>query len=203
MPMHDNLQPASPSAAARPLEGQVAVVTGASRGLGRAYATAFAEAGAAVVLVARGSAELAAFARELSGLNHLVLPVAADVADGHAVRHAADRVLKMFGFVDLLVNAAGLGMPMGPFADASIEGWWRTIEVNLKGPALWSRALLPAMMKRGHGRIINLASIGAADALSGRFITVQDDFASLTELTDAARADSLTLRVVQPALAST
>jgi NAD(P)-dependent dehydrogenase (short-subunit alcohol dehydrogenase family) len=141
------------------LEGQVAVVTGASRGLGRAYATAFADAGAAVALVARGVKELGALAEELTGRGARVLPITADVTDADGVQRAAEYILESLGPVDLLVNAAGLGTPMGPFADVSIEHWWRTIEVNVKGPALWSRALLPSMMARGSGRIINLASI--------------------------------------------
>ena len=141
------------------LEGQVAVVTGASRGLGRAYATAFADAGAAVAVVARGVKELGSVAKELASRGGRALPITADVTDADAAQRAADYILESLGPVDLLVNAAGLGTPMGPFADASIDRWWRTIEVNVKGPALWSRALLPTMMARGSGRIINLASI--------------------------------------------
>jgi 5-hydroxydodecatetraenal polyketide synthase CpkA len=276
-------------ASLRALEGQVAVVTGASRGLGRAYAGALAGAGASVALVARGTMELDAFERELSTHGHRVISIASDVTDDDAVQRAADQVLDTFGGVDLLVNSAGIGMPMGPFADASIERWWRTIEVNVKGPALWSRALLPSMLRRRRGRIINLASIaggraipnwsayttsktalirlsetlalegaasgvrvfpihpgtvrtamtqealdsdearrlvpglaaifdrgqdtalqdsvefvlriarGEADALSGRFISVQDQLAALAGVSDPG---ALTLRLVQPALAS-
>ena len=148
------------------LSGQVAVVTGASRGLGRAYARALAEDGAAVALIARGSAQLRSFAIELSRLGNRVLPIEADVTDGDAVRAAAEWVLGVFGRVDLLVNAAGLGMPMGPFADESIEEWWRTIEVNFRGPALWSRALLPSMIARRRGRIVNVASIAGGRAIA-------------------------------------
>src|SRR5262249_25768016 len=93
-------------------------------------------------------------------------PITADVPDADAAQRAADYILESLGPVDLLVNAAGLGMPMGPFADASIDRWWRTIEVNVKGPAVWSRALLPSMMQRGRGRIVNLASIAGARAIS-------------------------------------
>ncbi|HWJ21105.1 MAG TPA: SDR family oxidoreductase [Gemmatimonadaceae bacterium] len=159
--VHDALH-APPS---RPLAGQVAVVTGASRGLGRAYAEAFASAGAAVALVARGAADLDAVAAELSAAGGRVLPVAVDVTDADAVRRAAEQIVDALGPVDLLVNAAGIGMPMGPFASASIEQWWRTIEVNVKGPALWSRVLLPAMIARGRGRIVNLASIAGGRAI--------------------------------------
>jgi NAD(P)-dependent dehydrogenase (short-subunit alcohol dehydrogenase family) len=148
-----------------PLEGQVAVVTGASRGLGRAYATAFARAGARVAIVARGPAELAALSAELSTPRIPVLPLASDVTDADSVSRAARRVLDVLGPVDLLVNAAGLGMPMGAFADTVIERWWRTIEVNLKGPALWSRALLPSMVARRRGRIINVASVAGGRAI--------------------------------------
>ena len=150
----------------RPLDGEVAVVTGASRGLGRAYAEALANAGAHVALVARGAAELETFAKELSARGHRVLPIAADVTGSAAVRRAADTVERVLGPVNLLVNAAGVGMPMGPFADASFERWWHTMEVNLKGPALWSRAVLPSMVARRGGRIINLASIAGGRAIS-------------------------------------
>jgi len=162
MPLNEN----SNHAMSKPLDGEVVIVTGASRGLGRAYAEAFANAGARVALIARGATELETFARELSVHGHRVLPIAADVTESAAVRQAADTVERVLGPVNLLVNAAGVGMPMGPFADASFERWWRTMEVNLKGPALWSRAVLPSMVARRRGRIINLASIAGGRAIS-------------------------------------
>jgi NAD(P)-dependent dehydrogenase (short-subunit alcohol dehydrogenase family) len=142
------------------LGGQVAVVTGGGRGLGRAFAQALAAAGCAVV--ARSAAELAETVTlvERSGGQARAFP--ADVTDAGAVSNALADIEQSVGPVDLLVNNAGILGPLGPFAQSPIEDWWRTIEVNLRGQILCAHRVLPMMIARRRGRIVNIASGGGA-----------------------------------------
>jgi NAD(P)-dependent dehydrogenase (short-subunit alcohol dehydrogenase family) len=144
------------------LRGQVAVVTGGGRGLGRAFAQALAAAGSSVAVVARSAAELAETVSliERSGGQARAFP--ADVTDAGAVGHAFAAIEQSVGPVDLLVNNAGVLGPLGPFAHSNAEDWWRTIEVNLRGQILCAHRVLPAMIARGRGRIVNIASGGGA-----------------------------------------
>ena len=147
---------AAPGGAARALEGRVAVVTGASRGIGRATALRLAAAGARVVLVARGREALEALASEL-GQGAIVL--ACDLADRAAVGEAGARLVAMFdGAPDLLVNNAGL-FDVAPLASMATDAFTTTLETNLVAPFLLVRALLPAMQARGRGHVVTVGSI--------------------------------------------
>ena len=143
------------------LDGQVAIVTGGGRGIGRTIAETFAAAGAAVAVAARSADELTAAvtAIERAGGRALALPT--DIIDRPAVEHLMAEAERQLGPVDVLVNNAGIGAPSGPFEELDPDVWWRNIEVNLKGPVLCTRAVLPAMLARGRGRIINVASSAA------------------------------------------
>ncbi len=140
------------------MHGQVAVVTGAGRGLGRAFAQALAAAGASVGLIARSVDELAETAALIHGAGGQARAAAADVADAGAVRQSFASIEEAFGAVDVLVNNAGIGGPIGPLGHTDTEDWWRVMEVNLRGPMVCSAALVGGMMDRGRGRIINIAS---------------------------------------------
>ncbi len=133
-------------------------MTGANSGIGREIALALAEAGAAVVLVARRAAELeeAKRAVQSEGGRAAVLP--ADLADRKALGEAAARAPSYFGDPDILVNAAGINR-RGALLDLTDEDWDATLAVNLTAPFLLARALAPAMLARGWGRIINIASL--------------------------------------------
>jgi NAD(P)-dependent dehydrogenase (short-subunit alcohol dehydrogenase family) len=140
------------------LEGQAALVTGASSGLGRAVAIALARAGADVALIARSEKELRE-TEELvfrTGRRALVLPT--DLASTTETRGAMERTVESFGRVDVLVNAAGTDTP-GPVVDLEVEGWDRTLEVNLRAPFLLSKAAFPHMRDAGGGTIINISSV--------------------------------------------
>jgi NAD(P)-dependent dehydrogenase (short-subunit alcohol dehydrogenase family) len=140
------------------LEGQAALVTGASSGLGRAVAIALARAGADVALIARSEKELRE-TEELvfrTGRRALVLPT--DLASTTETRGAMERTVESFGRVDVLVNAAGTDAP-GPVVDLEVEGWDRTLEVNLRAPFLLSKAAFPHMRDAGGGTIINISSV--------------------------------------------
>ena len=148
------------------LDGRVAIVTGAGRGIGRAIARAFAAEGAAVVLASRTPAELAAAAAEIRDAGGCVLVVPTDVTAEAAVEALVREALTRFSRVDILVCAAG-SAAFGPVADAKTADWDAMLAVNLRGVLLACRAVLPAMIGQRAGTIINIASIAARRAIPG------------------------------------
>ena len=140
------------------LEGQVALVTGAGRGIGRAIALALNDAGAAVAVCARSEDEVASVAGEIEGRGGRALAVRCDVTDRREVEGMVAAVEGALGLVDLLVNNAGRFGPVGPLAATDPDQWWQALEVNLRGPLYCTRAVLPGMLARGHGRIVNISS---------------------------------------------
>ncbi len=140
------------------LDGQVAVVTGAGRGIGRAIALALSQAGAAVAVCARSEDEVTAVAREIADRDERALAVRCDVRHRHQVEDMTAQVEAALGPVDLLVNNAGQFGPVGAIAATDPDEWWQALEVNLRGPLYCARAVLPGMLARGHGRIINVST---------------------------------------------
>jgi 3-oxoacyl-[acyl-carrier protein] reductase len=141
-----------------PLEGKAALVTGASSGLGRATAIALARAGADVALVARSREELQNTEEEVSkrGRRALVLP--ADLVKEAEATGAVGRAVEGLGRMDVLVNAAGTDAP-GSVEELAVEGWDRTLAVNLRAPFLLSKAAFPRMREAGGGLIVNVSSV--------------------------------------------
>jgi NAD(P)-dependent dehydrogenase (short-subunit alcohol dehydrogenase family) len=148
------------------LAGQVAVVTGAGRGIGRAVASAFAREGALVILAARSTRELASIQREIEAAGGRALAVPTDVRQEPAVAALVTRALGEGGRLDCLVTAAGLAA-FGPVADAKTEDWDQLMAVNLRGAFLCCRAVLPAMTAQGRGTIINIGSVVTSRTLPG------------------------------------
>jgi NAD(P)-dependent dehydrogenase (short-subunit alcohol dehydrogenase family) len=142
------------------LDGQVALVTGGGRGVGRAIALSLAHAGASVAVAARTPGELEAAAREIQSVGRRSLPVVCDVSSGASVSAAVHTVQSTLGPIDILVNNAGTA-ESAPLVKLDQAVWDKTIAVNLTGTYLCSRAVLPSMVERGRGRIINIASIAA------------------------------------------
>lgn len=147
------------------LTGRVALVTGASSGIGRVMARALAGAGAAVVLTARREGELAEARDEIAGRGGRAAVAPADLADRRALPSLAERATVPFGPPDILVNAAGINLrrPIEAVGDAD---WDLTLELNLSAPFFLSRLLAPAMAARGWGRIINVASLQSVRAFA-------------------------------------
>mgnify|MGYP002789625807 CR=1 FL=1 len=140
------------------LEKQIAVVTGAGRGIGRAIALRFAQAGADIVCVSRTAANAEAVAAEVRALGRQAWSHAVDVADPAAVAAAAETILEQCGRVDLLVNNAGVTRD-GLLMRMSEADWDTVLNTNLRGAFLFTKAFSRAFLKQRSGRIINIASV--------------------------------------------
>ncbi len=140
------------------LENKVAVVTGASRGLGRAMALGLAGAGADIIAVASSSENAAASVAEIEALGRRAVGIGCRQDDHAEVRRAVDECIDTFGHVDILVNNAGT-IRRAPAEDFSDEDWSAVIDTNLYGVFQFCRGIGKHMLERGHGKIINIASL--------------------------------------------
>lgn len=142
------------------LKGAVALITGGGRGLGLEIARVLARDGATVCLTGRDPGSLRAAVDEIKSSGGRAEFAAGDVTDGAAMEQAVEHFRSTVGSISILVNNAGIGIA-GPVAEADPDEWWRVMEVNVKGPMLMSRLVLPDMLARGHGHIINMGSYQA------------------------------------------
>ena len=143
------------------LEGRLALVTGAGRGIGRAIALALADAGAAVVVAARTLGEVEETAALIRAAGGQAQALVIDVADYASVHNALEEVVLARGSADILVNNAGIQGAIGPLAGNDPQEWQHTINVNLVGTFNMCHAVLPSMINKGWGKIINLSGGGA------------------------------------------
>ncbi len=156
------------------LTNTTAVVTGGGRGLGRVLAQALAAAGASVAVIARTVEELDKTVASI-GANARAFTV--DVTDPRAV----EAVMAEIGAVDLLINNAGVLGPIGPFWEVDFEQWWRAMQINTRGALLCTRAVLPGMIARRHGRIINLVTGAVPAAYLSPYMTSKTALIRATE----------------------
>lgn len=140
------------------LRGKVVLVTGGGRGLGRVMAKSLAAAGASVGLVARSPDQLDETVRLVEDSGGVAIAVPADVTDERSMAEAIALFHGRLGPVDVLVNNAGVGGPIGRLWEVDADEWWRTVEINLKGVFSCTRLVLPDMLARRRGRIINVTS---------------------------------------------
>lgn len=141
------------------LEGRTAIVTGASRGIGRAIAAAYAEAGADVALVARDAEKLAETAALVEGHGRRAVVLPCDVTDLEAVQASVARAVSELGHVDVLVNNAGGNSFSMPLAGMRFSGWEKTMRLNLDSVVHVTQALLPHLLERRSGVVVNVSSV--------------------------------------------
>jgi NAD(P)-dependent dehydrogenase (short-subunit alcohol dehydrogenase family) len=150
----DRLEPAKH----RCLEEKVAIVTGGGRGIGRAIAETLAKNGASVAVVARTRNEISETVRRIRSREGQAIAVSADISNEDEVRRVAETSQRRLGPPDVLVNNAGHIGVIAPLWESNPSEWWRNLEVNLRGPMLCSRAVLPSMISRKQGVIVNIGS---------------------------------------------
>ena len=142
------------------LTGKVAVVTGASSGLGAQAALCYAEAGADVAILARRVEKLEEVKENILKTGRRVLAVECDVTDEESVKRAVNKVLEEFGHIDILLNNAGVAV-RGGVDSLSVEDWDKSFNTNVKGMFLMSKYVVPGMIMQQYGKIVNVASVNA------------------------------------------
>ena len=151
------------------VSGRIAVVTGASRGIGRGLAAALAAKGAIVAAAARSLDELEGLAAEIRGGGGRCEPFALDLRDLASIRSAFATILGRFGRIDILVNNAGMGQPI-PALDIVEADWDRMMDLNLKGTFFCCQEAGRAMLRQGSGRIVNISSQASVAAIPGEAV---------------------------------
>src|SRR4051794_25688164 len=140
------------------LAGKVALITGGGRGIGKAVALAYAREGAQVAICARTAAEIEETAKEMRALGADCLALPCDVSDEASAAALVEATGKRYGKIDVLINNAGVMTRPTPVTEYDVKKWDYTMAVNLRGPFLMAKAVLPLMIRRGGGSIINVSS---------------------------------------------
>lgn len=166
------------------LENKICIITGGGRGIGKAIATAFAKEGANLVLASRTRSELAATKKEITDSSgRIVEAVPTDVSQPREVEKLVSHTLTRLGTVDVLVNCAGIYGPIGLVTDSDSQKWLQAVQINLFGTFLCIKAVLPEMMKKKRGKIINLSGGGAVSPFP-RFSAYSASKAAVVRLTE-------------------
>lgn len=154
-------------ASSTPLTGQVAVVTGAARGIGEAIALRLARMGAAVLLTARDQPRLEQVRVKIEEQGGKAFVMPCDLTDAKAVAGLGERVQKEHGRCDILLNNAGIGVLRKPLIELPVDEWDKMMDTNLRGPYLMIRAFAPLMIAANSGHIINISSLAGKNTLPG------------------------------------
>ena len=147
------------------LQGKVAIVTGGGRGIGEAIALAFAHEGARLVIASRTQAELDQVAARIQEMDSQAQAIRTDVSSRDDVVRLIETTLTAYGQIDILVNAAGVYGPIGPLWDVDVDKWIQAMQINLFGTFMCCHAVLPHMIERQQGKIINFSGGGATSPL--------------------------------------
>lgn len=146
------------------MEKRVAIITGAARGIGQAIAARLADDGFTIVIADIDQPAAQAASEQIAAISGVdAFAVQLDVTDPASVRNMVDQVLEQTGRIDVLVNNAGIGGTVSPVVSYPEESWHQVLAINLTGPFLCAKAVLPNMLARGSGRIINIASISGKE----------------------------------------
>jgi NADP-dependent 3-hydroxy acid dehydrogenase YdfG len=172
------------------LEGQAALVTGASSGIGEATARTLAARGAKVALVARRADRLEKLASEISGRGHAALAIEADITDQAQAVAAVERALGDFGRLDVLVNSAGV-MLLGPMAGAPTEEWDRMVDINVKGLLYTSHAAIPHLLEAAKDSPREVTDIVNISSVAGRVASAGAGVYNLTKFGVGAVSESM------------
>lgn len=148
------------------LSGRVAIVTGASRGLGQYFGRALARAGADLVITSRTLDSLAGFQKEIEGLGRRAVPIALDVRDLDSIQRMAEAAADAFGKIDILVNNAGCNVRK-PSSEVTWDDWNLVLDTNLRGTFFVSQAIARKMIPRSYGRIVNIGSVTSVFGYAG------------------------------------
>jgi NAD(P)-dependent dehydrogenase (short-subunit alcohol dehydrogenase family) len=179
------------------LNGQTAVITGGGRGLGRVFAQTLAGAGASVAVIARNAEELNETVASIGG-HARAFPV--DVTDARKL----NAIFAEVGRVDILINNAGVIGPIGPFWEVDFDEWWRTMDINIRGALLCTRSVLPGMIERRSGRIVNLVTGAVPSAYLSPYMTSKTALVRATECIAAeAKPHGVALFSVAPGTVKT
>ena len=167
---------------------KTAFITGATSGIGRASARRLAEAGFRIIITARRKEALEAFAEKLRAEGHDVLTIAYDVRDREACREAVDNLPNEWKEIDLLVNNAGLALGLEPEYEGDFADWDTMIDTNIKGLLNMTRFVVPGMVERNRGQIINIGSVAGDAAYAGGNVYCATN-AAVKTITDGLRID--------------
>jgi NAD(P)-dependent dehydrogenase (short-subunit alcohol dehydrogenase family) len=184
------------------LEGRTAIVTGASKGIGKAIAAAFAAAGANVMLTSRKQEGLEAAASEMPGSTAVF---AANAGEPDQAVACVDATMARFGAVDILVNNAAANPYMGPTMGIDLPRYDKTWQVNLRGPLVWTQRAWEVSMKERGGNVINVASVGglSVETSIGIYNTTKAALIHLTKIWAAELAPSVRVNAIAPGLVKT
>ncbi|MEK6600715.1 MAG: SDR family oxidoreductase, partial [Candidatus Binatota bacterium] len=189
----------------KPLAGKIAIVTGAGRGIGRATALLLGQSGARVVLASRSEFELSAVSEEITKQDGEALAVSTDLTRDDEMERLVNRALEHWGSVDYLINNAGWGRT-APVIKAKVEDWDRTLQVNLRAPMILSQLVLPTLIEKGEGAIINIGSISAraGQANTAAYSASKSGLISFTEsLYEEVREYGIKVAVILPGFVDT
>lgn len=184
------------------LKGKVALVTGASRGIGKAIAQAYADAGASVLLSSRKLPDLEAAAAEIGGDVDVTVANAGDPVQAEA---AVDRCIERFGGIDILVNNAATNPYFGPTIDIDLPRHDKTWEVNLRGPLVWTQLAWRRSLRERGGSVINIASVGglSVEPTLGIYNATKAALLHLTRTLAAELAPDVRVNAIAPGLVKT